>query len=177
MQKLKENPLLERPHLEPMFNYAKEKHDKTKAVRKYSGNPYWEHPSGVADLALAYGGSDIEVEVALAHDTLEDTDATYEEIVNEFGETVAGYVQEITNDKDKIYELGKEEYINQELVNLSHPALFVKLCDILYNMLDHPKKEQAERMCRNIDYLMTHRRKDLNSKEWDLIESIPMFDE
>lgn len=173
MRHLKENPLIERPHLSGMYDYAKEKHDRTGAIRKHSGNPYWEHPSGVADLAAAYGGSDIEVQVALAHDTLEDTDATFEEIADRFGFDVASYVEEITNQKDEVLRLGKEDYINQELVSLSHPALFVKLCDMLYNFLDYPKPEQKVRMSRNIDYLIT-KRKDLTDREWDLIEAMPI---
>ena len=170
--KLKENPLIEKPHLEPMFNYAKKKHDDTGAKRKHSGNPYWEHPQGVADIAVAYGGDDTEIQVALAHDTLEDTNATYEEIADQFGNTVAGYIQEITNNKEETEKLGKEEYINQELVNLSHPALFVKLCDILYNCLDYPSDSQLKRMSKNIDYLISHR-EDLTDREWELIEAIP----
>ena len=160
MQHFIENPLIERPRLEPMYNYAKKKHDDTGAIRKHSGNPYWEHPEGVADIALA-------------HDTLEDTDATFDEIAEQFGSEIANYVQEITNNKDEVKRLGKEEYINQELENLSHPALFVKLCDILYNCLDYPSDSQLARMSKNIDHLISHR-KDLTDREWELIEAIPV---
>ena len=160
MKRFIENPLIERPRLEPMYNYAKKKHDDTGAIRKHSGNPYWEHPEGVADIALA-------------HDTLEDTDATFDEIAEQFGSEIANYVQEITNNKDEVKRLGKEEYINQELENLSHPALFVKLCDILYNCLDYPSDSQLARMSKNIDHLISHR-KDLTDREWELIEAIPV---
>lgn len=174
MQRFIENPLIERPRLEPMYNYAKKKHDDTGAIRKHSGNPYWEHPEGVADIALAYGGDDIEIQVALAHDTLEDTDATFDEIAEQFGSEIANYVQEITNNRDEVKRLGKEEYINQELENLSHPALFVKLCDILYNCLDYPSDSQLARMSKNIDHLISHRQ-DLTDREWELIEAIPVM--
>lgn len=173
MQRFIENPLIERPQLEPMYNYAKKKHDDTGAIRKHSGNPYWEHPEGVADIALAYGGDDTEIQVALAHDTLEDTDATFDEIAEQFGSEIANYVQEITNNRDEVKRLGKEEYINQELENLSHPALFVKLCDILYNCLDYPSDSQLARMSKNIDHLISHRQ-DLTDREWELIEAIPV---
>lgn len=170
-EKFQENPLIERPNLEPMYNFAKAKHDATGAVRKHSGDPYWVHPSGVADLAVAYGGDDVEVQVAMAHDTLEDCDVTFEEIADQFGDDVAGYVQEITNDRDAIDKVGKEKYISQELCNLSHPALFVKLCDIAYNMLDYPKKSQAIRMMNNIDYMLDYR-KDLTDRELELVDAI-----
>ena len=171
VDRLKENPLIAYPQLSPMYNYAKDKHDATGAKRKHSGDDYWMHPSGVADLAVAFGGDETEIQVAMAHDTLEDTSATYEELADQFGEDIAAYVQEITNDKDEVVALGKEGYINQELLSISHPALFVKLCDILYNCIDYPSEEQLERMARNVQYLVK-KREDLDDRELDLIDEI-----
>ena len=61
--------------------------------------------------------------------------------------------------------------MNEELCNLSHPALFVKLCDIYYNMEDYPIETQKARMVRNLNYLLEHR-KDLEDRELDLIEGM-----
>ena len=97
----------------------------------------------------------------------------FDEIAEQFGSEIANYVQEITNNRDEVKRLGKEEYINQELENLSHPALFVKLCDILYNCLDYPSDSQLARMSKNIDHLISHRQ-DLTDREWELIEAIPV---
>ena len=66
--------------------------------------------------------------------------------------------------------------INQELVELDHPALFVKLCDMYANSLDAPKPGQAERMKRNLEYLLTYR-DDLTDKERRLIKSFPLMSE
>lgn len=176
MKRLKENPVYEKPELADVYNFAKAKHDATGAVRKNSGLPYWVHPSMVADVCLAYGGTDEEVALALLHDTAEDTATTYEEVALLYGEDVAELLSEITNDPEEVKRLGKEEYINQELVELDHPALFVKLCDMYANSLDAPKPGQAERMKRNLEYLLTYR-DDLTDKERRLIKSFPLMSE
>jgi len=176
MKRLKENPVYEKPELADVYNFAKAKHDATGAIRKNSGLPYWVHPSMVADVCLAYGGTDEEVALALLHDTAEDTATTYEEVALLYGEDVAELLSEITNDPEEVKRLGKEEYINQELVELDHPALFVKLCDMYANSLDAPKPGQAERMKRNLEYLLTYR-DDLTDKERRLIKSFPLMSE
>ena len=155
-----------------MYRFAKQKHDATGAIRKHSGDPYWVHPEGVAKIASAYGGTDIEIQAAMAHDTLEDTNCSYEELEEMFGDEVASIVREITNDTEEVDRLGKEQYINLELINLSHPALFVKLCDMYYNQMDFPTEAQKRRMIKNINYLLANREDDLNENEIALIEDI-----
>ena len=155
-----------------MYRFAKQKHDATGAVRKHSGDPYWVHPEGVAKIAAAYGGTDIEIQAAMAHDTLEDTNCSYDELEEMFGDEVASIVREITNDTEEVDRLGKEQYINLELINLSHPALFVKLCDMYYNQMDFPTEAQKRRMIKNINYLLANREDDLNENEIALIEDI-----
>lgn len=155
-----------------MYRFAKQKHDATGAIRKHSGDPYWVHPEGVAKIAAAYGGTDIEIQAAMAHDTLEDTNCSYEELEEMFGDEVASIVREITNDTEEVDRLGKEQYINLELINLSHPALFVKLCDMYYNQMDFPTDAQKQRMIKNINYLLANREDDLNENEIALIEDI-----
>lgn len=65
-----------------------------------SGEPYINHPAEVARLlAEATGGRDrVLLIAALLHDTVEDTDATLEEIAAEFGDEVAALVAEVTDD-------------------------------------------------------------------------------
>ena len=155
-----------------MYRFAKQKHDATGAIRKHSGDPYWVHPEGVAKIAAAYGGTDIEIQAAMAHDTLEDTSCSYDELEEMFGDEVASIVREITNDTEEVDRLGKEQYINLELISLSHPALFVKLCDMYYNQMDFPTEAQKRRMIKNINYLLANREDDLNENEIALIEDI-----
>lgn len=152
------------------YKFAKNKHDATGAVRKFSGAPYIVHPDGVAKIVDAYGGDDDQVKAALAHDCLEDTDATYEDIVEYFGKKAANIVKLITNDPEEVKRVGKEKYISNELLHLPHKALLVKLADIMYNFYDHCPESQAARIINNM--IALSKRKDLTEPEHDLIDDI-----
>lgn len=76
---------------------------------------------------------------ALLHDTVEDTDTTFEEIEKHFGEKVKKIVQEVTDDKS----LPKQERKRLQVVNASQKsfeAKLVKLADKLYNLRDLEKE-------------------------------------
>ena len=153
-----------------MYRFAKRRHDDTGAIRKVSKEPYWVHPEGVAKIVMEHGGSDIEIKAAMAHDVLEDTGDTFEDIAEKFGEEVASIVKEVTNDNDEIAKIGKERYISEELCRLSPEALTVKLADMLYNMKDSPTEKNYERMRKNVAFLMMNRH--LNGKHLELAQEI-----
>ena len=153
-----------------MYRFAKRRHDDTGAIRKVSKEPYWVHPEGVAKIVMEHGGSDIEIKAAMAHDVLEDTGDTFEDIAEKFGEEVASIVKEVTNDNDEITKIGKEKYISEELCRLSPEALTVKLADMLYNMKDSPTEKNYERMRKNVAFLMMNRH--LNGKHLELAQEI-----
>ena len=153
-----------------MYRFAKRRHDDTGAIRKVSKEPYWVHPEGVAKIVMEHGGSDLEIKAAMAHDVLEDTGESYEDMVEKFGEKVASIVKEVTNDKDEIAKIGKEKYISEELCRLSPEALTVKLADMLYNMKDSPTEKNYERMRKNIAFLMMNRQ--LSGKHLELAQEI-----
>lgn len=143
-----------------MYRFARRRHNDTGAVRKVSGQPYWVHPEGVAKIVMEHGGSDVEIKAAMAHDVLEDTGESYDDMEEKFGEKVASIVKEVTNDKYEIARVGKEKYISEELCRLSPEALTVKLADMLYNMKDSPTESNYERMRKNIAFLMMNRQLD-----------------
>ena len=66
-----------------------------------AAEPYVNHLTEVAALlAEATDGADVVLLMGgLLHDTLEDTDATYEDLVQRFGPEVAALVAEVTDDK------------------------------------------------------------------------------
>ena len=68
-------------------------------VRKYTGEPYIVHPSAVAELLrLNYKDTTEEMYMAaLLHDTVEDTEATHEEIEKFFGKEVSDLVRGLTD--------------------------------------------------------------------------------
>lgn len=175
-KRLYENPLLEKPQLSDVYTFAKEKHDKTGIVRNVSKKPYFTHPEMVADIALAYGGTDEEIAIALLHDTVEDTNTTIEEIEKKYGENVAEIVSEITNEPILVKKYGKESYINRELLEIDHSALFIKLCDMYANILEYPTRDQKRRILSNVEYLIQNRYEDLDDRERVLLKSFPGLD-
>ena len=173
MKKLKEDSLEDySSELSDVYHFAKAKHDATGAIRKNSGLPYFVHPEMVAEVVAAYGGTDAQIEAALLHDTVEDTDTTAEELERLYGPEVAQIVEEITNYKPDVEYYGKEDYINHELVELSDEALLVKVADCVCNYLDSPKPGQAERLVRNLKYLIEFR-PNLPDGVRRLLKSIP----
>lgn len=132
------------------YAFAKYKHKQTGAVRKGSGLPYFVHPKGVAMIVLENGGSIEQINAALLHDTLEDTDTSSLELKTLFGEKVANMVWELTNSRIKIDEIGKDSYMSEKLKSISEEALFVKLADMLYNINDQPAPKAFGRMLNNV---------------------------
>lgn len=107
------------------IDYIKKKHGNQK--RKL-GNPYYEHPISVANMIREKGYPiDYQI-VALLHDTLEDTDATYEEIAKLSNENIADMVVKLT--KEPGYN--PEEYLNRILVN--DITRIVKVADRIHNL-------------------------------------------
>lgn len=155
------------------YQFAKDRHDATGAIRKFSGAPYIVHPDGVAKIVDAYGGDDDQVKAALAHDLMEDAEVTYEEVEEYFGPKAARIVKLITNDPEEVKRVGKEKYISDELLSLPHEALLVKLGDMYYNMTDHCPEKQATRIVNNM--IALSKRKDLTEPEQDLIDDILTF--
>lgn len=153
-----------------MYRFARRRHNDTGSVRKVSKQPYWIHPEGVAQIVMEHGGSDTEIKAAFAHDILEDTGDSYEDLVEKFGEKVASIVKEVTNDKDEMTKIGKAQYISEKLVQLSPEALTVKLADMLYNIKDSPTEKNYDRMRKNVMYLMMNR--ELSGIHLQLAEEI-----
>lgn len=119
--------------------------------------PYVNHLSDVARLlAVATAGRDITVVVAgLLHDTLEDTETTFEELVGAFGPEVAGLVAEVTDDKS----LPKAERKRLQIETAPHKSLrarMIKLADKTSNlhslMTSAPKGWSGERVRDYIDW-------------------------
>jgi len=177
MRILKENVLQDYPQLKPVYDFGKRKHDATGKIRMNSGAPYWVHPDMVAEVVAAYGGTDEEIEAALGHDLIEDANVTYEDLIdNGFSEKAANIIEEVTNIESEVKRLGKEQYINKELMELSDSALFVKIADMYCNSLDKPKPGQAERMARNLNYLLDHA-DYIDDRCRRLIKSFPLMDD
>lgn len=101
------------------------------------GEPYINHPLGVASVLAVEGGvTDIDVLcAALLHDTIEDTDTSGAELEAEFGPAVRSLVEEVTDDKSLPKERRKALQIEHASA-LSDKARLVKLADKICNLRD-----------------------------------------
>ena len=90
----------------------------------------------ICQLIFLHYITDVDILVAaILHDTVEDTDTTFDEIENEFGAKVRQIVDECSDDKD----LSKEERKRLQIEHAPHAsyeAKVVKLADKLYNLRD-----------------------------------------
>jgi guanosine-3',5'-bis(diphosphate) 3'-pyrophosphohydrolase len=100
-------------------------------------SPYINHPIEVAELLWRVGGvRDVAVLLAaILHDTIEDTEATPDEIRSLFGEEVLGIVLECTDDKSLPYMDRKRLQI-ETAPHKSKKAKLVKLADKTCNLHD-----------------------------------------
>lgn len=117
--------------------YATQKHSKQK--RKFSGEPYVEHPKRVAELIRKYKSSknkDELISAALLHDTIEDTDTTEEDLKKLFGGLITSLVKELSSEKEQIEKIGKDDYLSGKMLDMSSWALTIKLADRLDNVSD-----------------------------------------
>lgn len=77
----------------------------------------------------------VVLQAAVLHDTIEDTDTSYEELVERFGETVADVVMEVTDDKSLVKAQRKQAQIDHA-PHKSREAALVKLADKTSNLRD-----------------------------------------
>ncbi len=135
------------------YVYAMQKHGNQKRA---SGDPYISHPIEVAYKLTQYKLDAASIITALLHDTVEDTDATLDEIESLFGEEIRNLVDGVTklNRLEIKSESTKQaENFRKLVIAMSQDlrVLLVKLADRLHNMetLDHiVKPEKRQRIAR-----------------------------
>lgn len=118
------------------YDYAYKKHFSQKRI---TGDDYITHPLNVAWILTDVNADGCAIAAALLHDTIEDSDSTYDEIKNLFGEDVAKIVDGVTKINRLNFSTESEQMAaNQRkiLVGLSEDVrvLIVKLADRLHNM-------------------------------------------
>ena len=116
--------------------YAAEKHSEQKR-KDAKASPYINHPIHVTEILWRIGevrdGSLLLA--SILHDTIEDTDATPEEIKVEFGETVLNLVLEVTDDKTLPKEVRKQRQV-ETAPHKSPNAKMLKIADKISNVED-----------------------------------------
>jgi (p)ppGpp synthase/HD superfamily hydrolase len=107
-------------------------------VRKYTGEPYYNHPLSVASILLANGYDETVVAAGFLHDTIEDCEVTWNLLYELFGADVANTV-DMVSDRSKPSDGNRAE---RKAIDRAHLAQAdwrgqaVKLADILDNGYD-----------------------------------------
>ncbi len=118
--------------------YATEAHQRINHRRKYNNEPYHVHLSAVAKLVASVTDNEEVIAAAWLHDTVEDTQATLEDIEEVFGMPVAELVEELT-DISKPGDGNRAERKRIDRLHLSQAsrrAKTVKLADLIDNCKD-----------------------------------------
>ena len=130
------DPFLNPEALSKAYDFALKAH---KNQKRDSGDPYLTHPVAVADILSDLKLDSATIATGLLHDTIEDTEITYQNVESEFGKEVADLVDGVTKISElegKIIENSKAENIRKLILATSKDirVLLVKLADRLHNM-------------------------------------------
>lgn len=139
--------------IQDAVDFAKIKHE---GQTRSSGEPYYTHPVEVAGILADMKMDTATIVTAILHDTLEDTNATFEEIEKKFSPEVAALVNgvsKLTKIESQTVEGKQAENFRKLLLAMSEDirVLLVKLADRLHNMrtLHHIQKpEKRARIAR-----------------------------
>jgi guanosine-3',5'-bis(diphosphate) 3'-pyrophosphohydrolase len=130
------DPSLDESLVNRAYVYATAKHG---SQLRHSGDPYFAHPIQVAGILTEYKLDAATIVAGLLHDTVEDTDATKEDIAKLFGGEIADLVEGVT----KLSQLEIQGEESKQAQNLQKfilamsrdvRVLIVKLADRLHNM-------------------------------------------
>jgi RelA/SpoT family (p)ppGpp synthetase len=130
------NKFLNSDSLNKAYNFALDAHQNQK---REEGVPYIIHPVAVANILTELKLDSATITTGLLHDTIEDTNVTFETVKKEFGEEVANLVEGVTKIselEDKASNNSKAENFRKLILATSKDirVLLVKLADRLHNM-------------------------------------------
>lgn len=141
---VKQLPLNDIQLLAKAFNFSAHAHRYQKR-KDPEASPYIVHPAALADVLAQHDADAITIVAALLHDTVEDTDATFEEIEHEFGKEIADIVREVTGDKSLPKDTRKELEV-AHAATASRRAKMVKIADKADNLKNFPPDWTQERI-------------------------------
>jgi len=159
--------------------FAKKKH--SGMMRKDGTTPYSKHLEDVVNRLKSLGVIDEELLCAgWLHDTIEDTETSFDDLYEQFGSKVAVLVSSLSKDMSLPRKKREQAYIKQ-LKEASFDAKLIKLCDISANLSDLKNydalKSKKLRQVRKIRHYLTVIKNDLlenidHPKITTLLESI-----
>ena len=173
-EKLKNLTQEDRARVRDAFDYARSHHEGQ--LRK-DGSPYITHPLEVAHLVAELGLDADSIMAALLHDTIEDTDATHEEVAKRFSETVADLVEGVTKLTKVKYTSTEEkqmENLRKMLMAMAQDVrvILIKICDRVHNIrtLEYQtEKKQREKALETLEiYAPIAHRLGMQKIKWEL---------
>lgn len=151
------------------YEFAEKKHKGQ--YRKASKLEYVTHPKYVARVVEQLTNDETLIITALLHDTLEDTDTTFEELEESFGKGVANLVDELTNKKEERGSMKKRHYMLQKMSTMSDEALIVKLSDRFHNVLFLEKDQDDLDDLKFVKYYYKNTRFILNNLKSERLDN------
>jgi GTP diphosphokinase / guanosine-3',5'-bis(diphosphate) 3'-diphosphatase len=130
------NNFIDVDKLKKAYEFAESAHA---AQKRHSGDPYISHPIAVANILAELRLDGPTITTALLHDTIEDTNITYQDVETKFGKEIADLVDGVTK-LSKLENQGKEITLGENFRKLilatakDIRVLLVKLADRLHNM-------------------------------------------
>lgn len=103
--------------------------------RKGSEVPYISHLFAVALILQEAGANKEQIIAGILHDTLEDTDYTYEELESEFGKTIAEYVKFCSEYDTKAPWQLRKQYTLDKMLEATDELKLIVCADKLHNIL------------------------------------------
>lgn len=130
---------------EEALEFARKAHEGQQ--RKYTNEPYIEHPKRVAGIVRTVPHSEEMICAAYLHDVVEDTPVSHEDIEKRFGKKVAKLVHELTDEfmKENYPGLNRKERKKRETkrqAEISPEAKTIKLADVIDNTRDIIKNDK-----------------------------------
>ena len=123
-------------------------------ARKGTDIPYLSHLMAVSALVMEHGGTETQAAAALLHDTLEDTDASFESLSEEIGHDLAQIVRDCSDTEEQpkpTWRVRKERYLDHlRKKSTDDPSILVALADKVHNAessvsdtraMSHPEKK------------------------------------
>ncbi len=140
-QELKEKiqsstPNVDMERIRRAFDYAVHQHD---GQKRKDGSPYVTHVIAATEIACEMGLDEEALIACLLHDTIEDTDTTYDDLKRLFGKTVADIVEgvtKLTRVQFQSQEDAQAENLRKMLLAMSKDirVILIKIADRLHNM-------------------------------------------
>lgn len=116
-------------------------------TRRFTGEPYFKHPKGVARSIEHLTRDEDMIIASLLHDVVEDCNITLGEIENKFGKQVAKYVDALTSNKIELaLSESKAKYLIDKMLKMTDEELVLKLADRVDNI------RYADKDCKTLKH-------------------------